>query len=103
MGGQKFLAKRGSQSRISSSTSDVHWTTMGLTSGSGEPVMCAIIITAETLSVKDRLGIDIFAECNDDISLEDNYRQGRYFPGGQKCKSMARKYHFISMHLPRGA
>ena len=26
--------------------------------------MCAIIIAAETLSIEDRFGIDIFAECN---------------------------------------
>ena len=70
MGGQKFLAKRGSQSRISSSTSDVHWTTMGFTSGSGKPVMCAILIAAETLSVEDRLGINIFAECNDGVNMD---------------------------------
>ena len=86
VGGQKFLVKRGSQPRIASSTSDVHWTTMGFTSGSGKPVMCAIIIAAETLSVENRLGINIFAECNEDILSEDNYGPGKYFPGGPKCK-----------------
>ena len=70
MGGQKYLVKRGCQARQGSSTSDVHWTTMGFTSGSGKPMMCAIIIAAETLSIDDRLGIDIFAECNDDQRLK---------------------------------
>ena len=70
MGGQKYLVKRGCQPRRGSSTSDVHWSTMGFTSGSGKPVMCAIIIAAETLSIDDRLGIDIFAECNDDQRLK---------------------------------
>ena len=85
VGGQKFLVKRGSQPRQGSSTSDVHWTTMGFTSGSGKPVMCAIIIAAETLSVEDRLGIDIFAECDEDILSDANYGPGKYFPGGPRC------------------
>ena len=53
---------------------------LGFISGSGKHVMCAVIIAAETLSVEDRLGIDIFAECNEDILSEANYGPGRYFP-----------------------
>ena len=48
-------------------------------------VMCAVMIAIETLSIEDRLGIDIFAECDEYILSEANYGPGRYFPGGPKC------------------
>ena len=73
MDGRKFLVKRGCQPRKASFTSDVHWTTMKFTFGTGEHVLCAILIATETLSVEGRLGIDIFAECTDNILLEANY------------------------------
>ena len=84
-GGQKFLVERGFQPRTSCSTSEAHWTTLGFTSGTGEPVLCGIIFAAETLTVEDRLGIDIFAQCNDDMFSNENYGPGKYFPGGPKC------------------
>ena len=40
---------------------------------------------SETLSVEDRLGIDIFADFNNDILSEANYGPGRYFLGGPRC------------------
>jgi len=85
-GGQKFLVERSSQPRTACSTSDAHWTTLGFTSGNGKPVLCAIIFAAETLSVEDRLGIDIFAKCNGQMFSEENFGPGKYFPGGPKCK-----------------
>ena len=42
-GGQKYLAARGTWSRKGCSTSDAHWTTLGFTAATGEPVLCAII------------------------------------------------------------
>ena len=86
-GGQKFLVERGFQPRTSCSTSEAHWTTLGFTSGTGEPVLCGVIFAAETLSVDERLGIDIFAQCkDDDMFSNENYGPGKYFPGGPKCK-----------------
>ena len=85
MGGQKFLVKRGCQPRQGSSTSDVRWTMMRITSGSVKPIMCAIIIATETVSIEVKVGIDIFTECDGINLLEANYGQGRYFPGGPRC------------------
>ena len=82
---KKFLVERGCQPRTACSTSDAHWTTLGFTSGTGEPVICAIIFAAETLSVEERLGLDIFADCKDDMFSVQNYKPGKYFPGGPKC------------------
>ena len=69
-GGQKFLVQLGMQSRTACSTSEAHWTTLGFTSGTGKPVLCAIIFAAETLSVEERLGVDIFADCSSDYFSE---------------------------------
>ena len=86
-GGQKYLVERDSQPRTSCSTSEAHWTTLGFTSGTGEPVLCGIIFAAEKLSVEERLGIDIFAKCRDDDMFgNENYGPGKYFPGGPKCR-----------------
>jgi len=84
-GGQRYLVQRGSQPRTACSTSEAHWTTLGFTSASGKPVLCAIIFAAETLSVEDRLGIDIFAEGTGEMFSKQNYGKGKYFPGGPKC------------------
>ena len=100
--GQKFLVERGFQPRTSCSTSEVHWTTLGFTSGTGEPVLCAIIFAAETLSVEERLGVDIFAQCHDDVFSAENYGHGRYFPRGQNETFEAMKSHAMSRALPEG-
>ena len=77
---------------------------MGFTSGSGKPVMCAVIIATETLSVEDRLGIDIYLLIvmrisywklimdQEDISQKD-----------LGVCSMVPIYHVTSMHHPREA
>ena len=90
-GGQKYLLRRGFQPRTSCSTSEAHWTTLGFTSSTSEPVLCGIIFIAETLSVEERLGIDFFVKCQDDMFSKENYGPGKYFPGGPKCKFQGHK------------
>ena len=51
-------------------------------------MLCSSIFTDESLSVEERLGIDLFAPLpNEQSGLfhQDNYGRGRYFPGGPKC------------------
>ena len=89
--GQKYIVERGFQPRTSCSASETHWTTLGFTSGTGKPVLCGIIFAAETLSVEERLGIDFFVKCQDDMFSKENYGPGKYFPGGPKCKFQGHK------------
>ena len=87
-GGEKYLALRGTQSRKACSISDAHWTTLGFTAGNGQPVLCAIILAGQSLSVEERLEVDLFAPLpNKQSSLfhRENYGRGRYFPVGPKC------------------
>ena len=87
-GGQKMLVGRGTEARTGCSTSDAHWTTLGFTAGNGEPVLCVIIFASETLTVEERLGVDIHAPSPQDDRMfsKDHYGPGKYFPGGPKCK-----------------
>ena len=87
-GGQKMLVGRGTEARTACSTSDAHWTTLGFTAGNGEPVLCVIIFASETLTVEERLGVDIHAPSpqDDDIFSEDHHGPGKYFPGGPRCR-----------------
>ena len=43
------------------SSSDVHWTLLGFTDTTGQPIICGIIFKGESLTPKERLGFDIFA------------------------------------------
>ena len=87
-GGEEYLDQRGSQSQKACSISDVHWTALRFTAGNGQPVLCVIIFTGQSLSVEDQLGIDLFAllpNKQSGLFHIDNYGRGRYFPGGPKC------------------
>ena len=87
-GGQKMLVERGSEARTACSTSDAHWTTLGFTAVNGEPVLCVIIFASKTLSVEERLGVDIHApspQDDDAMFSRDHYGPGKYFPGGPRC------------------
>ena len=67
--------------------SDAHWTTLGFTSSDGKHIMCAVIFASQTLTVEERLGVDIFASAPTETgtSLFENYGEGKYFPGGPTC------------------
>ena len=49
--------------------------------------MCAVIFASQTLTVEERLGIDIFPPSLTETgtTLFGNYGKGRYSPGGPTC------------------
>jgi len=104
-GGQKFLGARGSQARKGCSISDAHWTTLGFTSSDGKPVMCAVIFASQTLTVEERLGIDIFARAptKAGTALFGNYGEGKYFPGGPTCTFRGCKIPCYVTATPKGS
>ena len=105
-GDVKYLAQRGTQSRKACSISDAHWTTLGFTAENGEPVLCAIIFAGQSLSVEERLGIDLFAPLpNFDNCLfhKDNYGRGSYFPGGPKCTFRGHRIPCYVTSTPKGS
>ena len=46
IGGERLLKARGQVAEVTAATSDAHFTVLGFTAGTGEPVMCAMIFAA---------------------------------------------------------
>jgi hypothetical protein len=73
----------GKQSRPQqrAATKDIHFTVLGFTAATGEPVMCAVTFAAKTLQKKWKLGFDPFAKWiggENDIHL--NIGEGKVYP-----------------------
>lgn len=104
-GGGKYLTERCQEPRNACSTSDAHWTCLGFTAGTGEPVLCVIIFAAQGLTVEERLGIDVFAPIPQENNMfhEDNYGKGKYFPGPPKCHFRGKEVPCYVTHSPKGS
>jgi hypothetical protein len=61
--GTKHITGNGWRAQQQHSFKDCHYTTLGFTIATGEPVMCAVIIAAEKLIKHERLG---FNKCSPD-------------------------------------
>ena len=86
VGGQKFVAKKGSRANIKASHKDGRFTLIGLTAATGDPVMCIVIFAAEELTFEQRMGIDICVPFNDAKTInEKSGGVGKSFPGGPSC------------------
>jgi hypothetical protein len=62
---------------VTAATSDIHFTVLGFTAGTGEPVMCAIIFAAGEIKQELQLGVTIWAP----LVEGDNSLCGNYGPG----------------------
>lgn len=85
VGGQTFISQKGSIANITSSHNDGNFTTIGLTSASGEPVMCIIIFSADELSFNQRMGYDVTAKYNRKKKIIANSGPGKTFPDTPTC------------------
>jgi hypothetical protein len=86
IGGERLLKARGQTAEVTAATSDAHFTVLGFTAGTGEPVMCAIIFAASEMTQELQLGIDIRAPLVEgDDSLRGNYGPGKRYPGAPTC------------------
>ena len=89
VGGEKFVCAKGTAPKEITNTKDKHWTLIGLTALSGEPVMCVIIFAGEQPSTLLETGMDVFADVvrnNDDADFfENNSGPNKLYPGGPTC------------------
>jgi len=60
-GGETFLCGVGQEPKQRAATADAHFTTLGFTSATGEPIMCAVIFKGTKLDPAWTLGLDPFA------------------------------------------
>jgi hypothetical protein len=61
VGGEKFLCQADARPQIKASTKDSHFTVLGFTAATGEPVMCAIIFSAKEMCESWVLGFNALA------------------------------------------
>ena len=84
--GERLLREKHQKSKITAATSDAHFTVLGLTAATGEPVMCAIIFPGHELTSEQHLGVDIqFPMVDGAFLMRANSGSGNRFPGGPKC------------------
>ena len=62
IGGEKFVCANGTYPKEIVNTKDKHWTLIGLTTLSGEAVMCIVIFAGEKPTILLETGMDIFVE-----------------------------------------
>jgi hypothetical protein len=87
VGGEKFLCEKMARPQIRAATKDSHFTVLGFTAATGEPVMCAIIFGAKELAVPWVLGYDASAEWqgNENEADLNTGGLGKMFPMGPQC------------------
>jgi len=89
VGGERKIVTRGTVPKESAATNSTHFTLLGFTAATGEPVMCAVIIAAKTLRPEVITGLDIFAPVEgveeDDDFYEKNTGAGKMYPCGPTC------------------
>jgi hypothetical protein len=61
VGGERLLKARGQTAEVTAATSEAHFTVLGFTAATGEPVMFAIIFAASEMTQELQLGVDIQA------------------------------------------
>ena len=85
-GGKLLLKEKRQKEKITAATFDSHFTVLGFTDATGEPVMCAIIFPGHDLMSEQHLGVDIqFPMVDGAFSMHANSGSGKQFPGGLKC------------------
>ena len=73
VGGEKFLCQANARPQVKALTKDSHFTVLGFTAASGEPVMCAIIFSAKEMCESWVLGLNASAPwVGDDNNIRAN-------------------------------
>jgi hypothetical protein len=99
VGGRRYVMASGqSEGARTGVTSDLHFTLLAFTSGTGEAILCAIIMKSEKhvsdLPISWKLGIDITKEVHTGETLletYDNNKQSGASIGGPNCTYMGVK------------
>jgi len=92
VGGTKLIVENGTVPQVMSLDTDHKFTLLPFTSASGEAVCCVVIFQSKTSSVPMQwwMGIDASVTpirgSNGEVDVEQNIGEGRFHPGGPKCK-----------------
>lgn len=95
VGGQLPLCETGKTPQIKISTRDTHYTTMGLTVLTGDPVMCVVIFTGKKTNTLCETGLELSAETFGSPDDHDYFKKssgpGKRFPRGPTCKYLGKE------------
>ena len=102
-----FVCGKGMIPKEKCTTNDKHWTLLGLTAFTGQPVMCIVIFAGEKTSTILETGMDIFAQVigneKDDDFFDKNYGPGKLYPGGPTCEFKGKKIPCLVRWSPKGS
>jgi hypothetical protein len=89
IGGEKKIVTRGTVPKESASVNDTHFTVLGFTACTGEPIMCAVIVEGKTLKPDTVTGLNVFATKegseNDADFISRNTGPDKMYPYGPTC------------------
>jgi len=108
IGGAKYACEKGTHAQNKVQHTDKHFTLLGFTALTGEPVLCLVILAGvqEALSVES--GIDpfvaqIYGDASDDYFFDRNYGPGKLYPGGPTCKFQGKEIPCMVRWTPKGS
>ena len=89
VGGELFLAEKGTIPQNKTSKTSKRFTLIDLTAFTGEPVICIIILQGKQPKSDIEIGVDILVppigDTSDPKFFENNYGHRKYMPGGPVC------------------
>lgn len=108
VGGALYACERGTVAQNKVQHSDKHFTLLGFTNLSGEPVLCLVIIAGVQEALNVESGIDPFAtetygETSDVDYFDKNFGPGKLFPGGPTCKINNKEIPCMVRWTPKGS
>ena len=106
-GGERYITGKGMVPQLKSNSKDKHYTVLGLTAISGDPVMCVVIFTGTRENRLWETGIDAFAETEGRVSdadyFEKNSGKNKRFPGGPTCTCQGKEVPCLTRWSPSGS
>ena len=107
VGGQKFVCAKGTIPQVKVQHSERHFTLLGFTALSGEPVLCLIVISGVRQHLNIETGIDpskpVTGNVRDKEFIDKNFGPGKLFPGGPICHFRGKDIPCLVRWSPKGS
>ena len=108
IGGAKYACKKGTVPQNKVKHTDKHFTLLGFTTLSGEPVLCLVITAGgqELLAIENGIKpfvTQTYRDASDNDYFKKNFGPGKLFPGGPTCKFLGRDIPCIVRWSPKGS
>ena len=107
IGGETYLCEPGVIPQQKSSRADKHFTLLGLTLLTGEPLMCVVIFAGKRRNPQYEMGVDPrvkpVGNADDEDYVLKNMGKGKLFPGGPSCTYQGKKIPCMCAWSPKGS